>query len=61
MGDLAFVYSPRTHTWDGDFENSRVHIRWTYWIRADTLLARLVLLPEKKVARHVVALRAPGP
>jgi hypothetical protein len=57
MGDLEFTYSPGTTSWDGDFANARVSIRWTFQLRGDTLIGRVLLRPEMRVARDVVARR----
>ncbi len=57
MGDLAFNYSPTPGTWDSDFANERVRIRWTFLVRGDTLVGELTILPTLQIARHVVASR----
>jgi hypothetical protein len=60
MYDLEFSYSSTAAAWDGDFANARVSIRWSHWIRRDTLRATVVLLPTRRVGRHVVAWREAG-
>ena len=57
MGDLEVTYSPERLSWDGDFANARVSIRWTYELHGDTLIGQLLLLPEMRVGRHVLARR----
>jgi len=61
MGDLAFVYSPQSRAWDGDFANARVSIRWTYEIRNDTLVGRVIVRPEMRKGRDVLATRSAPP
>ena len=58
MGDLDITYSPKSDTWDADFANARVRIRWSYWFHGDTLLGQVIRLPDSLVGRHVVALRS---
>jgi len=57
MGDLEVTYSPERLSWDGDFANARVSIRWTYELHGDTLIGQLLLRPEMRVGRHVLARR----
>ncbi len=57
MGDLEVRHAPDRDTWDGDFANGRVDIRWSYSVKGDTLVGQLVLRPEMRVGRHVVARR----
>ena len=60
MYDLAFTYSPDSSTWGGDFANARVNIQWTYRLRGDTLIGKVVLRPDMRVGRNVVAWRGRG-
>lgn len=57
MGDLPLHYNAASHSWDGDFANARVSIRWTYQVQGDTLRGLLLLRPDLKVARNVLAQR----
>lgn len=57
MGDLDLSYVADRASWDGEFSNSRVHIRWSYRLRGDSLEGEVVMLPTLQVARHVVAWR----
>jgi hypothetical protein len=57
MGDMEFTYSPERTSWDGDFANARVNIRWTYELHGDTLLGQVLLRPDLRLARHVLAWR----
>lgn len=61
MGDLSFVYAADSQAWNGDFANSRVDIRWTFRSLGDSLSGQLVLRPDLRVARHVVAWRGKDP
>lgn len=57
MGDLELTYSPELPSWEGDFANARVSIRWTYELHGDTLIGRVLLRPDMRVGRHVLARR----
>jgi hypothetical protein len=57
MGDLALVYTAEPRSWAGEFSNARVHIRWSYRLRGDSLEGEVVFLPTLQVARHVLAWR----
>lgn len=61
MYDLEFAFSSDSGTWDGDFANSRVRIRWSYRLRNDTLFGVVLRLPGRVVGRRVVATRHPAP
>ncbi|MBL8978143.1 MAG: hypothetical protein JNM53_07020 [Gemmatimonadetes bacterium] len=58
MGDQELTYVPARHTWEGDFTNTRVSIRWSFAVRGDTLIGQLRLRPDMRLARNVVAQRA---
>lgn len=57
MGDLELSYMADRAGWAGEFSNGRVHIRWSYRLRGDSLEGEVVMLPTLQVARHVVAWR----
>jgi hypothetical protein len=57
MYDIEFSYMPATARWEGDFTNSRVHIRWSYRLRGDSLWGAATILPNLQIARRVVAWR----
>ncbi|MFN8582101.1 MAG: hypothetical protein U0163_14150 [Gemmatimonadaceae bacterium] len=57
MGDLSYAYTPTSQTWDADFSNSRVSIRWSYQIHGDSLVGWVTDRPTSRVGRHVVARR----
>jgi len=57
MGNLEFTYSPSHTSWDGDFTNARVNLRWTFELRGDTLIGQLLLRPDMRAARHVIVRR----
>ena len=57
MGDQELTYVPAQRAWEGDFTNTRVSIRWSFVIRGDSLVGRLLLRPDMRVARNVVAQR----
>lgn len=59
MGDDLPLSSATGKSWTGEFSNARVHIRWIYELRGDTLYGQLVSLPSLRVARNVVAWREP--
>lgn len=61
MGELGFVWDPGTGEWNGDFENTRVKIRWTYRLSHDTLTGEVVVFPDRRVGRHVLAVRTSPP
>ena len=57
MGDIELAYDSLSGRWAGDFQNSRVHIRWSYRVQGDSLTGDLVLLPAGQVGRNVAAVR----
>lgn len=59
MGDLELAYDSLAGRWAGDFQNSRVHIRWSYRVEGDSLTGTLVLIPTGQLARNVNAARVP--
>lgn len=61
MGELDYTWEPATREWNGDFANSRVRIRWTFRVSHDTLTGEVVTLPDRRIARHAVAVRVPPP
>ncbi|MFN8653795.1 MAG: hypothetical protein U0133_17950 [Gemmatimonadales bacterium] len=61
MGELDYRWDAGAHEWNGDFENTRVKIRWTCRVSHDTLTGEVVVLPGRRIARHVVAVRMPPP
>jgi hypothetical protein len=60
MGDLEFVFDSAAGAWVGDFRNARVSIRWSFRVLGDSLAGQVVMLPERRVARHAAARRARG-
>lgn len=58
MGDQELTYVPARRAWEGDFANARVSIRWSFALHGDTLVGQLLLRPDMRVARNVVALRS---
>lgn len=61
MGELDFAWDGAAREWNGDFENSRVKIRWTYRVSHDTLTGEVIIFPDRRIGRHVVAVRTPPP
>jgi hypothetical protein len=57
MGDINFGWDSTATAWSGDFQNTRVHIRWLYQVRGDSLTGRLIDLPDGRVARNAQATR----
>ncbi len=55
MYDLDFDYDAARGQWWADFANTRVSIRWSYWLRDDGTLAGKVvdLKAQERVARNV--------
>lgn len=57
MGDITFGYDRTIHLWQGDFANSRVHVRWSYAVEGKSLTGKVVDLADGRKARDVVARR----
>lgn len=55
MGDLDLAYDTLSGRWSGDFQNTRVHIRWSYRVVGDSLTGNVVMIPSGQVGRNVVA------
>jgi len=60
MGDLELAYDSTAARWAGDFQNSRVHVRWSYRVQGDSLTGQVENLATGQVGRHVEAVRAPA-
>ncbi len=61
MGELPVTFAADSQRWNADFANSRVSIRWSYWLHGDTLLGQVAIRPDMKVGRQVVAFRGALP
>jgi hypothetical protein len=57
MGDLPLGYDRTSRLWQGDFANSRVHVRWSYAVEGQSLTGKVVDLSNGRKARDVVAKR----
>lgn len=57
MGDLDVSYDPAARRWFGDFDNSRVSIRWIYEVAGSRLTGRVVDRRTLRVSRNVTASR----
>ena len=55
MGDLDFTYKPRQKRWTGEFQNSRVHILWSFELHGNQLTGTCADLPSLLVRRNVSA------
>ena len=53
MGILTLGPDSTGRTWSGEWSNARYHLRWTFELSGKTLTGTLLLLPERRVARHV--------
>ncbi len=61
MGDLDLAFDTLSGRWSGDFQNTRVHIRWSYRAVGDSLTGNVVMIPSGQVGRNVVAVRSKPP
>ena len=53
MGTLALVYDTTTKGWVADWSNARYHLLWSFEVSGKTLTGTLLVLPERRVARHI--------
>ena len=42
-----------TKAWVADWSNARYHLLWSFEVTGRTLTGTLLVLPERRVARHV--------
>jgi hypothetical protein len=61
MYDLDFVYDSAARQWNGDFDNSRVSIRWSYRVQGDDLTGTVVFRNSGQIGRNVTARRRAPP
>jgi hypothetical protein len=57
MGALPVTFAPEAQQWNAHFTTRGGDARWRFRLHSDTLLGELVLSPDMRIARHVVALR----
>ncbi|HTK55990.1 MAG TPA: hypothetical protein VL295_04155, partial [Gemmatimonadales bacterium] len=57
MGDVDLRYDAAGHRWAGEWQNSRVHIEWSYWLTASGMAGQVVIFPDRRKGRDVVAHR----
>jgi hypothetical protein len=53
MGELECTYDSTENRWIAEFQNSRVHILWTYVVNGTTITGTCVDLPSRVVRRNV--------
>jgi hypothetical protein len=53
MGTLALGYVAATKAWVADWSNARYHLLWTFEVTGRTLTGTLLVLPERRLARHI--------
>jgi hypothetical protein len=57
MGDLDFAPDSVPNQWSGEFSNARVHIRVSYIVTGDSLVGRMVDVPDGRPRRNMAAVR----
>lgn len=57
MGDLPCSFDADSGAWLAPFANGRVSLVWSYRTHGDSLTGQVVLLPERRIGRHVAAVR----
>ncbi|HET7041980.1 MAG TPA: hypothetical protein VFI13_08165 [Gemmatimonadales bacterium] len=57
MGDITFAYDSSGHRWVGEFANARIHVAWRFAVNANALTGDVVVFPDLRKARDVVAHR----
>ena len=57
MGDVDLRYDAAGHRWAGEWRNTRVHIEWSYWLTSDGMAGQVVIFPDRRKGRDVVAHR----
>ena len=60
MGDLDFRHDAAAQEWFAEFQNARVHIRWSFTLQGDGLTGTIVDLPGHRVVRNLRAKRLPA-
>jgi hypothetical protein len=59
MFDLDLAYNANQERWSAEFQNSRVHILWSYEIHGDRMTGTCVDLPSLVVRRNVSVKKDP--
>ena len=54
MYEIECTYDAKQNRWISEFQNSRVHILWSYVVHDSTITGTCVDLPSKVVRRNVV-------
>ena len=57
MGVVELRYDTAGHRWAGEWRNSRVHIEWSYWLSGSEMAGQVVIFPDRRKGRDVVAHR----
>ena len=60
MGNLDLTLDPGTSRWSGEFQNSRVHVVWSYQVNGDAMTGTCEEFSSKAVLRRV-AVKREGP
>lgn len=58
MGDLELAFVDSAQSWMGEYANARVHIAWWYKVTGSALTGTLLVLPDRRVARHATATKS---
>jgi hypothetical protein len=53
MFDLEFHHVAATKRWESEFQNARVHLRWSFGVKDRQLTGTLVQLPDLTLLRKV--------
>ena len=53
MGILTLGPDSTGKTWSGEWSNARYHLLWSFELSGKTLTGTLLLLPERRVGRHI--------
>lgn len=57
MGDIEVRWDSAGNRWAGEWQNSRTHIEWSFWLVGPELHGMVVRLPGREKGRDVVAHR----
>lgn len=57
MGDVDVRYQGSARRWAGEWQNSRVHIEWSYWLEGTEMRGKVEIFPDRRKGRDVVAHR----
>jgi hypothetical protein len=57
MGELELTLDPGTSRWSGEFQNSRVHVVWSYKVNGNAMTGTCEEFASKAVLRRVAVKR----